>query len=130
LTSWSTEPRPVRGSVACCTSTRRAASRRSESGPSLFGKPEFLQLVRGETARFGTDEPRAPRIPRMPRTPACKRCMLDRPEHLRHRGRMEGDPLADILTLASARCVRKAIHLTIWVSAPSRGPDRYQLQAS
>jgi cupin len=32
--------------------------------------------------------------------------MLDSTEHLRHRSEMEGDPLADILTLASARCVR------------------------
>jgi hypothetical protein len=32
--------------------------------------------------------------------------MLDRTERLRHRFEMDGDPLADILTLASARCVR------------------------
>ena len=31
---------------------------------------------------------------------------LARVELLRHRSGMEGDPLADILTLASARCVR------------------------
>jgi Aldo/keto reductase family/Cupin len=31
---------------------------------------------------------------------------LDRAGHLRHRVAMEGDPLADVLTLASARCVR------------------------
>src|SRR5438445_9035579 len=31
---------------------------------------------------------------------------LDRNGHLRHRVAMEGDPLADVLTLASARCVR------------------------
>ena len=31
---------------------------------------------------------------------------LDRARHLRHRVAMEGDPLADVLTLASARCVR------------------------
>ena len=31
---------------------------------------------------------------------------LDSAEHLRHRVAMEGDPLTDVLTLASARCVR------------------------
>jgi len=31
---------------------------------------------------------------------------LDHAGHLRHRVAMEGDPLADVLTLASARCVR------------------------
>src|SRR3954471_5853697 len=31
---------------------------------------------------------------------------LDRASHLRHRLAMEADPLADVLTLASARCVR------------------------
>ena len=38
--------------------------------------------------------------------PAQANGSLDRARHRRHRVAIEGDPLTDVLTLASARCVR------------------------